>query len=171
MMHTSRNYPLITLQTSNRAHKLPRQSDLADAISDSVRLILEELDLGRNADKCEMSVTVTTDQEIRLINAEHRRIGKATDTLSFPVLEPGELKKKPKKDGPPIMIGDIVLSTDTIRAQAEDRDLAFEERFAECFVHGVLHLLGWQHGEDEERKKMESMEDRLVPKVLEILSS
>jgi probable rRNA maturation factor len=167
-MLTSSKNPRVVLQQTNHAHRLPRESDLADAISDVLRMIMQELGFADLADNCETGVTITTDAEIRLINAEHRGISKPTDVLSFPVLEREDIEYA-QSDGPPVMLGDIVLSTDTIKAQADERGMEFPERFVECLVHGILHLLGWRHGDDAEREKMEEMEDRLVPKAIEVM--
>ena len=168
-MQTSVNYPRVVLQHSNRAHCLPREADLAEAISDALRTIMSELGYHALADNCETGVTITTDDEMRMINTEHRGISKSTDVLSFPVLEAEEIENS-TSEGPPVMLGDIVLSTDTIKAQADERGMDFSERFIECLVHGILHLLGWRHGNDSEREEMEEMEDRLVPKAVQVMS-
>jgi len=167
-MQTSVNHPRVVLQHSNRSHSLPREADLADAISDAIRMIMDELGYSALADNCETGVTITTDDEMRMINAEHRGTSNPTDVISFPVLEAEEIENS-TSEGPSVMLGDIVLSTDTIKAQADECGMDFSERFIECLVHGILHLLGWRHGDEKEREEMEEMEDRLVPSVILVM--
>jgi probable rRNA maturation factor len=138
---------------------------LETALSASLKVVLDEVGLGMHASRCELSVTITDDEGIRRINREHRGTDEPTDTLSFPVSDTSELATEPNGDAPPIVLGDIVMSVETIARQAEERGLRLVERFAECLAHGILHLLGWGHETEGERKRMEELEDRLVPMV------
>ncbi len=141
-----------------------------DALGEALRIVLEETGLGDNWPRCELGVTLTDDEGIRRLNRDHREIDSATDTLSFPVSEPDEIAGIRTEYDPPLALGDLVLSPETIERQAKERGMGFIERFGECLVHGILHLLGWGHEEEDDREAMEMMEDRLAPKVINILS-
>jgi len=93
---------------------------------------------GVNAD-CEVSVTFTDNEGIHGLNKTYRNIDRATDVLSFPQIdyESGE--------GAEGMLGDIVLSLERAREQAEEFGHSFERECAFLCVHSVLHLLGYDH--------------------------
>ncbi|MBQ9098128.1 MAG: rRNA maturation RNase YbeY [Clostridia bacterium] len=96
----------------------------------------------------EVSVTFTDNEGIRAINREYREIDAPTDVLSFPLFEEGAEGR---------MLGDIVLSLEKCRAQAEEFGHSFQRECAFLTVHSTLHLLGYDHvnGEDEEKDMRE----------------
>ncbi len=95
----------------------------------------------------EVSVTFTDNEKIRILNKKFRNIDRATDVLSFPLFERGE--GLPEVDA---MLGDIVLSLERAREQAEEFGHSFERETAFLTVHSMLHLLGYDHetGEADE---------------------
>lgn len=102
-----------------------------------------------------ISVTFVGDAAIRELNKAHRGKDKATDVLSFP-FEPSEL------EGPERLLGDIVISIETARRQAADYDAPLQNEIYRLAIHGLLHVLGHDHMEDEERAVMEAEERRLA---------
>ena len=88
----------------------------------------------------EVSILFTADTDIRKLNQQFRNIDQATDVLSFPqdadedLIIPGE-----------IILGDIAVSLDTAKAQAKEHGLTFEEEIILLLIHGILHLLGYDH--------------------------
>ena len=92
--------------------------------------------------KCEVSVTFTDNEGIRAINRTHREIDAPTDVLSFPLFEENAKGVK--------MLGDIVLSLEKCRAQAEEFGHGFDRECAFLVVHSTLHLLGYDHVTSEE---------------------
>ena len=107
---------------------------------------------------CEISVTLTDDAGIREYNREFRSIDRATDVLSFPMNEftPGEFTPDTAEydyDTDKIMLGDMVISLEHIRAQGEEFGHGFEHELAYITVHSVLHLLGYDHVDEGEMKK------------------
>lgn len=109
------------------------------------------------------------DSEMRAMNLRQLGTDGATDVLSFPLLDSLEDLGNSIPDGPPVLLGDIVLDSETIAHQADERGLGFAERFAECLTHGILHLLGYDHEKEADRIKMEDREDVLAPQVATIL--
>lgn len=106
----------------------------------------------------EVSVLLTDDAEIRSLNRQYRGIDKPTDVLSFSQLEGDAV---PPRNGP-LILGDIVISLDRTREQAGDSGVSVEKELRRLFIHGLLHLVGYDHeGSPEEAKKMKNMEDRL----------
>lgn len=86
-----------------------------------------------------------------------------TDVLAFPVefLVPG-VTPEVAPGGPPLVLGDVVISPSYVRRQAEDLGVAFEEEMALMVTHGILHLLGYDHGGDDEAERMEARERQLL---------
>lgn len=98
---------------------------------------------------CTVSVTFIDNEGIRALNAEHRGIDRETDVLSFPLID-FEGGEAPPADEPELMLGDIVLSLEKTRAQAEEFGHSFEREAAFLCVHSMLHLLGYDHVNSEE---------------------
>ncbi len=97
-------------------------------------------------EKCELSVLLTDDEGIHFINRENRNVDKPTDVLSFPMgdIDPGTGR---------LVLGDMVLNVDRIRAQGEEYGHGPEHELSYLTVHSVLHLLGYDHVDEGEMKK------------------
>ncbi|MFT2210639.1 rRNA maturation RNase YbeY [Rhizobium giardinii] len=104
----------------------------------------------------EVSLVFTDDASIREINAEWRNQDKATNVLSFPAfpLTPG------KMPGP--MLGDIILARETLVREAQALGKPFDEHLSHLLVHGFLHLFGYDHMEENDAERMESLETRIL---------
>ena len=99
----------------------------------------------------ELSLVLTDDTEIRALNADYRGLDKATNVLSFPGGEAdGEAF------GP--LLGDIVVAFETAAREAESEKKPFEAHLAHLIIHGLLHLFGYDHENDADANRMESME-------------
>lgn len=105
----------------------------------------------------EVSVLLTSDDEVRRLNAEWRKKDRPTNVLSFPMLDAEELQQA-KVDGPEMLLGDIVLAHGVCAAEARDKGVTIEQHAAHLVVHGTLHLLGYDHLEDGEASDMEARE-------------
>jgi probable rRNA maturation factor len=92
------------------------------------------------------SIVLTDDARIRELNRDYREIDKATDVLSFPLADPDAISD-PKRA---TFLGEIYISLETARSQAH------------LVVHGLLHLLGYDHGTGPERRRMAGIESRLL---------
>lgn len=104
----------------------------------------------------EVSLVFTSDASIRAINAEWRGQDKPTNVLSFPAfpLAPGKLP------GP--MLGDIILAQETLVREAQALGKPFDEHLSHLLVHGFLHLFGYDHMEENDAERMESLETRIL---------
>jgi probable rRNA maturation factor len=116
-----------------------------------IGFLLEHLDLP----EAEISLLFCDDETIQPLNRDWRGKDKPTDVLSFSQQE-GETI------GDPNLLGDIVVSVETAARQAEERGHPLERELRVLVVHGLCHLLGHDHEEDEEAEEMEALERRLL---------
>ena len=112
----------------------------------------------------EISVRLTTNDEVRELNAEWRGKDKPTNVLSFPMMETGELHAANVADHE-LLLGDIVLAHGTCEAEAADKGVSVEQHAAHLIVHGTLHLLGYDHLEDSDSADMETREIRALARL------
>lgn len=148
----------------------------------SCREIAEEvietaLDLTGCPYEAEVSLLLTMDAQIREMNTQFRGIERATDVLSFPMVEyplPGEFGFLEENEGyfnpesGELSLGDIVISKEKVISQAEEYGHSVLREYAFLIVHSVLHLAGYDHMEEDERREMETKQDEIM-KRLDIL--
>lgn len=114
-----------------------------------------------------LDVHIVDDEEMREINASRRGIEEATDVLSFPLfeLEPGAGIRQDFFVLPPdeqVHIGDVVISFPRVQAQAQEAGHSPEREIAFLTVHGVLHLLGYDHETVPDRRRMRRREEEVL---------
>lgn len=128
-----------------------------------VDLASRVLTFERYPDRTELAITAVTDEAIATLKAEHMGVYEPTDVLSFPIdeLVAGE-PPVVDSDGPPLLLGDIVIAPGVIARQASEHGVSESEELALMVVHGVLHLMGWDHGDDEEAEQMEAREREIL---------
>ncbi len=115
----------------------------------------------------EVYITLTHNDNIRKINAEHRNIDKPTDVLSFPMFEREEipmLKKESSSEEGQVetMLGDIIVSVEKVREQADEYGHSFKRELAYLVTHGMLHLLGYDHMIKQEKVVMRKREEEIL---------
>ena len=126
------------------------------------RAVEETLAYEQVEDDCEVSVTLCDNQEIRELNQRFRNIDRATDVLSFPLFDDDGMDAHVEELD--CMLGDVVLSLERAKEQAEEYGHSFEREIAFLTVHSILHLLGYDHETSEEdetdmrRRQSEIME-------------
>ncbi len=121
---------------------------------------------------CGIGITMTNDQEIRTINRETRKIDAATDVLSFPTVnyrqgrtagQSEKLLKKEYDSGLNVcFLGDVILSVDHVKAQAAEYGHSEEREAAYLLVHGICHLMGYDHLTKEDQAAMRAMEEKAL---------
>ena len=111
-----------------------------------------------------MTITFTTPEEIRKINKKYRKIDRATDVLSFPMFEKAELDEKIKNKDflYEDVLGDVIISIDKVKEQAEEYGHSFERELSYMLVHGFYHLMGYDHIEEEDKKIMRPKEEKIL---------
>jgi probable rRNA maturation factor len=134
----SNEYPEIKVDTSK--------------IKQQIGKVLTSLDCNEH----EISILFVGDQGIRELNRQFRDIDRPTDVLSFPQLSDDE----PETPGPPVL-GDVAISLETAQDQSESHGLSLEEELALLLIHGILHLMGYDHeisSQEEERMRKKTRE-------------
>ncbi len=121
-------------------------------------------DLGLDPEKVSLSVTFEDREGIHELNREYRGVDSATDVLSFPMYEPREIAELASGgiDVPEIEIGDVVICMDKVLEQAEEFGHSKERETLYLFTHSVLHLLGFDHEDEEERREMRKREEAVM---------
>lgn len=116
-------------------------------------------ELADTAALVEVSVRLTSDEEVRVLNRDYRGKDKPTNVLSFPMVQPDllEIVSQNSDDGE-LLLGDIVLAHGVCAAEAAERGVSLEAHATHLIVHGLLHLLGYDHQGHEEAEDMESLE-------------
>lgn len=113
--------------------------------------------------KLYISVTFTNPKNIKRINNTYRNIDKETDVLSFPMFEKKEiLNFKETQIEYEEVLGDIIISVDRVKEQAEEYGHSFERELAYMLVHGFYHLMGEDHIEEEDKKIMREKEEKVL---------
>ena len=122
--------------------------------------------------EAEVNLTLTDNEGIHVINREYRGIDRATDVLSFPMLEyvtPGDfafLEEENSDDFNPdtgeALLGDIIISVDKVLEQAENFGHSAEREYAFLITHSMLHLFGFDHMQEEEAKVMEEKQREIL---------
>ncbi|OJX14980.1 MAG: rRNA maturation RNase YbeY [Devosia sp. 67-54] len=128
--------------------------DAFDARADqAVRAALAQ-SKARIAGPAELSIVLTDDAEQRVLNRDWRGIDKSTNVLSFPQIEPFA----------PVsgLLGDIILARETLEREAAEQGVSVEDHFTHLVVHGFLHLLGYDHMDDDEALAMEGLETQIL---------
>lgn len=146
------------------------EADLEKSIRDTIIYTL--LNQGFNH-KVEVNVLLVDNEAIRAINLETRNIDSETDVLSFPMIEYEEgktykdlyLKHKfgPQfYDGEDFVLGDVVISMEKALEQSLDFGHSLKREVCYLTVHSILHLLGYDHMEDEDKSKMRAAEEEIL---------
>ena len=138
--------------------------DEESLIRNVVETVLKEEGVKKNVD---VYITLTHNDNSQEINAEHRNIDKPTDVLSFPMFEREEIPEL-KEDSfdeegqVEMMLGDIIVSVEKVREQAEEYGHSFKRELAYLVTHGMLHLLGYDHMIEEEKVVMRKREEEIL---------
>ena len=145
------------------------QEELEKIIRDVVEEAVDYVDCPY---ECSVEVTFVTDDAIREMNRENRNIDRATDVLSFPMLEyetPGDFTFLEDEqagffdpDSGELLLGDIVISLDRAQAQAEEYGHGIAREVAFLTAHSMLHLFGFDHEEEAEREEMEEKQEEIL---------
>ena len=125
-----------------------------------------------NQRKIQIDISFVDKQEIKKLNKEYRNIDKETDVLSFPTLNLKPMQqiniKDYKDDIDPetkhLMLGDIIICEAVAKEHAEEYGHSFEREVCYLIVHGFLHLLGYDHMEEDDKKIMRALEEAVLKK-------
>ena len=161
------------IYVDNRQEKIKIDEEFQNKREEVINFALKEEEV---TVKAEISMLFVDNEEIREINNDTRGIDRATDVLSFPMLDYEDKKVfkemyKDKEfnetfmDGEELVLGDIVLSLERALEQSEEYNHSFTREACYLVVHSVLHLLGYDHMEDEDKKVMRKREEEILGKL------
>ncbi len=112
----------------------------------------------RPADRLEVSILLTDDAQVRQLNRDYRKKDQPTNVLSFPALD----DDTPIPPEGPVLLGDVIIARETTEREAYEESKSLKNHVSHLVVHGVLHLLGYDHIEDDEAEEMESLERSIL---------
>lgn len=115
--------------------------------------------------KCDpiLSVTFVDNTFIHKMNREYRQVDRPTDVISFAFLDDEVDKAKILKSKGPVCLGDIYISVEKAEEQAKEYGHPLKRELSFLFVHGLLHLLGYDHMTNEDEKVMFKLQDEILP--------
>ncbi|WP_238860493.1 MULTISPECIES: rRNA maturation RNase YbeY [unclassified Clostridium] len=161
------------IYVDNRQNKVEASEKLIERLTEVIEFTLKEEEVNM---KCEISLLFVDNNEIKEINNETRGINRETDVLSFPMLEYEDKKvfkdmykdykfSQSDFDGDELVLGDIVLSLEKALEQSKEFNHSYEREASYLVVHSVLHLLGYDHMEDDDKIIMRSREEDILNKL------
>lgn len=116
----------------------------------------------KTASDAEVSISFVNNEQIQVINRDYRDKDKPTDVISFAMQEMEDEELEIVGEGLPVVLGDIIISLDKAKEQAEEYNHSFERELAFLALHGFLHLLGYDHLNAEDEKKMFRRQDEIL---------
>ena len=157
----------------NRQEKIEVRDNLTSHLEKVITFVLKEESVKEN---CEISLVFVDNEEIKNINRETRNIDKVTDVLSFPMIdyEKGKVYKdlyldfnfdSTFFDDGNLVLGDIVISLERSLEQSLEFNHSFFRETSYLVIHSVLHLLGYDHMEEDEKKVMREREEYILKKL------
>ncbi|MFD2612750.1 rRNA maturation RNase YbeY [Paenibacillus gansuensis] len=160
----------LTLNWSNDQEKLP----ISDTLIALLEKLLQEAGQAEQVEDGEVALSFVTDEEIHALNKEYRGIDRPTDVLSFSMeettdeeldivyeLEEGE----ETPEGFTHVLGDIIISVEKAKEQSEDYGHSIDREIGFLFVHGFLHLIGYDHEDEAAEKEMIAKQEAILQKV------
>ncbi|WP_066636530.1 rRNA maturation RNase YbeY [Desulfolucanica intricata] len=149
----------MSVLVNNMQTKIEFNQQLEQLLENAVEAALS---VGGYSGRGEVSIALVDDRYIHELNRDYRGVDRPTDVLSFalnegePMETAGDLEE---------MLGDVIISLETARRQAEEYGHSFNREVAFLTVHGVLHLLGYDHLEEEARKFMREKEEESLKRL------
>ena len=150
---------IISLENDQDIIVIPER--LEQLLSDGLNAVAKLHGLGEQE---EVDITIVTDDEIHTLNRDYRNVDRATDVLSFALDEDGG---EPELVGGPEvhLLGDIIISAETAARQAEEFGHGLEREIVYLAVHGLLHLLGYDHMQEEDKVIMRAKEEEALREI------
>ncbi|MCZ2328065.1 rRNA maturation RNase YbeY [Bartonella sp. F02] len=149
---------MITIDITIKNAEWEKEEVLYDITKKALQTTFQHISLDNITS--ELSLLFTDDKHMAEINAQWRNKNQSTNVLSFPAF--------PLKAGtkPGFMLGDIVIARETVMREAQEEGKLFQEHLTHMIIHGILHLLGYDHETDEEAHQMEQLEREILQKLL-----
>ena len=126
-----------------------------DALNEVAEVVARHL----NLDYAEAAIALSSDERVRSLNRTYRGMDKPTNVLSFPAAEAGQLPGEPRH------LGDIILAAETVRREAAAEGKPPRHHLQHLVVHGLLHLLGYEHESETQARVMEALEVEILRQI------
>ena len=136
---------------------LPENLEVDEKLSDTVKEAVEKVGQLYALDNAEVSITLTDNEHIHEINREYRKVDRPTDVISFAYHETEDFDI-----GPYDTLGDIVISMERVEEQAAEYNHSLKRELYYVLTHGLLHLLGYDHIEEDDKKEMRTREEEIL---------
>ncbi|QXE00462.1 rRNA maturation RNase YbeY [Terribacillus sp. DMT04] len=133
--------------------------DYIDLIDRLIQYAADAEDITKEA---EISITFVDNEEIQVINRNYRQKDTPTDVISFAMQEEGEGETQIIGEELPVVYGDIIISVDMAKEQAEEYEHSLERELGFLALHGFLHLLGYDHMNEADEKKMFGRQEEIL---------
>lgn len=154
----------LNLEESGWETALPDSQVLSEQILDKTISYVknhEEVDFLDSNKPITINLALSNDQEIHKLNAKFRNIDKPTNVLSFANIDDDSFAEEILLSKT-IELGDIIIALETMQREAQEKNISLHDHFCHLFTHGLLHLLGFDHIEDEEAEYMEDFEIQIL---------
>ena len=136
-------------------HSLPNFKKIISNASDNVFDELNQF----NDKNYEISFMMVDNKYIKELNANYRSKDSATNVLSFPMIDKNSLKHEN-------ILGDVVISIDKILSESKDLKIEVDKYLSKISIHGILHLLGYDHISDNDYEVMNKLEEKIIKKII-----
>ena len=112
----------------------------------------------------EINISLSNDSSVMRLNSEFRNIDKPTNVLSFANIDDDEFEFMIANEDV-LELGDIILALETVEREAKEKNISLQDHYCHLLTHGVLHLLGFDHVDDEEAEEMEDFETSILSNI------
>ena len=141
---------------------LPDFEDISGAALDKTfNHLNSKLDLLNTDKPFVITLTLVDDPHIRQLNKDYRNLDKPTNVLSFAMIDDENFEQN-SAIFDEIELGDIIISLDTLQKEAKEKNISLSDHYSHLFVHGILHLLGYDHIDDTDADQMENIEINIL---------
>lgn len=140
---------IVDLQIACDAEKLPTEAHFTAWVETALEHAPEF-----SAAEAELSIRIVDEAESQSLNHEYRGKDKPTNVLSFPFESPEHIELS--------LLGDLIICAPVVANEAAEQSKTLQAHWAHMVVHGVLHLLGYDHIEDDEAEEMEALETQIL---------
>lgn len=142
----------------NNQEKIAIPDEVEGLITKAMNIVAKRENLGPNT---EVDITIVDNEEIHQLNRDYRGVDRPTDVLSF-ALDEGDEEPEIIGDEAEHLLGDIIISAPIAKAQGEEFGHGLNREMTYLAVHGILHLLGYDHMEEEDKKIMRKQEEEVL---------
>lgn len=139
----------------NNQEKIEIPMELEELLTKAMNIVARNSKL---SDNTEVDITIVTDEEIHVLNRDYRGVDRPTDVLSF-ALDEGEEEPEILGSEAEHLLGDVIISAERAAAQAEEFGHGLKREIVYLAVHGLLHLLGYDHMVEEDKVVMRAREE------------